>query len=53
LAIGHVPHLHRLHSDDERVDERAEQQQRRRGTADRRVAAREMDRVGDRSGRVR
>ncbi len=40
-----MAHLHRLHPDDERVGEDAQQEQRGGGTPDGRLALREMNRV--------
>jgi hypothetical protein len=42
-----VPHFHRLHADDEGVRQRREEEQGRRGAADGRLPAREVDAVRD------
>ena len=47
-----MPHLHRLHADDEGVGERGEDQQRGRSASDLRAAAREVNGVGDAGGGV-
>jgi hypothetical protein len=47
-----MANFHRLHADDEGVDERAKQQKRRRCASDCRVPPREMNRVRDPGGRV-
>ena len=47
-----MPHLHRLHADDEGVHERAEQEQRRGRAADHGIPPREMNGVRDTRGRV-
>jgi hypothetical protein len=48
----HVPHFHRLHADHERVRERTEEQQRRRGTADAGLPPHEVHRVNHARGGV-
>ena len=40
-----MPHLHRLHADDERVGEDTQQEERGGGASDGRLAFREMNRV--------
>ena len=47
-----MPHLHRLHPDDERMGEDAQQEQSRGGPSDRWLALREMNRVDDNRGGV-
>ena len=47
-----MPHLHRLHPDDEGVGEDAQQEQRGGRAPDGRLALREMNRVDDNRGGV-